>query len=518
MQKMDCESDSEKLKMWAAISFAVMLIVIGIPLWWKTTEVERAFLPYDEIYKLKPSVVNIQMKVFIHCQYPSRTNALIGDLKNMLMTDIYDLVYTPFKINNEIETYLDIENDERLNNVTYGNILLVEVHHLPQRYKVLVSNKRIIYFTPETSNHLIVEVMRDWHLRESDLKTKIKSIIVPQSVQESENLDSLRAALNYDMVFTIINSNPENVKLVWDISTDIKRYIKPLLDQISAVSLHSLKSQWLYFIDFGVLPEKNSNGYTLPLSQLPHIITPLEKKLGSGISKNPCVHLILYTSSCDQSPLSFVSPTGRLVNSMISPQWGGVQIINPSQRNCKEGEELKVDSKKIMAVFVSQIHTLLGIQDNNKRNPLVGLFNSTGGTLRDWELDKLYRIRTVEQITSASLTLQSLSKLLGEISNIVINEDVASSINDAIKYVKLASNSLGNSKLDEALNYSRVAYQAAETAFSDPSLLALLYFPDDQKYAVYIPLFLPIMIPVLMSLKKIQMWVFYGTTKVNVIS
>lgn len=29
-----------------------------------------------------------------------------------------------------------------------------------------------------------------------------------------------------------------------------------------------------------------------------------------------------------------------------------------------------------------------------------------GPLLRSWELDSLYRIRTVEQITSASLTLQ----------------------------------------------------------------------------------------------------------------
>lgn len=43
----------------------------------------------------------------------------------------------------------------------------------------------------------------------------------------------------------------------------------------------------------------------------------------------------------------------------------------------------------------------------------------------------------------------------------------------------------------------------SERAFFDPSLLHLLYFPDDQKFAIYIPLFLPMAVPILHSLAKI---------------
>lgn len=76
---------------------------------------------------------------------------------------------------------------------------------------------------------------------------------------------------------------------------------------------------------------------------------------------------------------------------------------------------------------------------------------------------------------------QSLSKLLGEISNIVINEEVARCITSAVNSVRKATLMLKVGELDEAMDYSRKAYSAAETAFSDPSLLSLLYFPDDQK-------------------------------------
>ncbi|KAL1138950.1 hypothetical protein AAG570_009012 [Ranatra chinensis] len=160
-----------------------------------------------------------------------------------------------------------------------------------------------------------------------------------------------------------------------------------------------------------------------------------------------------------------------------------------------------------MAVFVSQFHELLGITHSGNLTPEAGMLKKRDGALlRSWELDLLYRMRTVEQITLASLTLQSLSKLLGEISNIVISEEVADCVTTAVQSVEEAVEQLKVGRIKEALLAARRAHATAETAFGNPSLLALLYFPDDQKYAVYIPLFLPIMIPVLMSLKNIYKW------------
>lgn len=71
--------------MWAAISFAVMLIVIGIPLWWKTTEVHRATLPYDEIHRLDPLSVNIGMTIYVYSEFPTRTNFIMQSLEDILI-------------------------------------------------------------------------------------------------------------------------------------------------------------------------------------------------------------------------------------------------------------------------------------------------------------------------------------------------------------------------------------------------------------------------------------------------
>lgn len=105
-----------------------------------------------------------------------------------------------------------------------------------------------------------------------------------------------------------------------------------------------------------------------------------------------------------------------------------------------------------------------------------------GHKLRDWELDTILRIRTIEQLTSAKLTLQSLAQLLNEINNIVITEVVGQRIKDALRYVQNSAQELKNGRLKHGFVLSKKAFVVAEAAFSDPSLLALPHFPEDQKW------------------------------------
>lgn len=75
-------------------------------------------------------------------------------------------------------------------------------------------------------------------------------------------------------------------------------------------------------------------------------------------------------------------------------------------------------------------------------------------------------------------------------------------VSSAVTSLQAAVAELEAGNLAFALQYSREAILASERAFFDPSLLHLLYFPDDQKFAIYIPLFLPMCVPILLSLLK----------------
>jgi phosphatidylinositol glycan class S len=51
------------------------------------------------------------------------------------------------------------------------------------------------------------------------------------------------------------------------------------------------------------------------------------------------------------------------------------------------------------------------------------------------------------------------------------------------------------------------AQQLANLAYFDPSLLPLLYFPEEHKYAVYTPLFGPVSVPLVVGLiRELKEW------------
>lgn len=190
---------------------------------------------------------------------------------------------------------------------------------------------------------------------------------------------------------------------------------------------------------------------------------------------------------------------------MMSARWGGVQFLNADQLSCSnESVSFVPNDLSIMSPIVTQFHALIGVPDMSKHVSLISLKSST---LRTWQLDSIYRLKIIEQYTNARITLTSLSRLLGEISNIVIIEEVGKAVTESVEAATKVLENLKKGKLEIALEYSKIAFKTSEFAFTHPSLLALLYFPDDQKYAVYIPLFLPVMIPVLMSLKGVKKWI-----------
>lgn len=298
-------------------------------------------------------------------------------------------------------------------------------------------------------------------------------------------------SLEYDILISVVNPNPENLDLVLD-AKQVGDAMEPFFTNISSVATFTVKSQWLYLIDIGVSPKKMDNGFLISEEQLPHIITPLEKNLWSHISPRPCLNLVLYVPPCSSSPLNIYKKVGKefiksASNAMLSPNWGGIYIVNPTIEDCKNGR-FQPELDNIVSTFITQLKMMFNLKDSRNHD----------------DIKKLYKRKASNMIESSKRTLKSLAQLLSEINSIVISDEVAQKIKISLESVENAELYLKAEEIDLALKFAKVAFNNSEKAFGDPSLLALLYFPDDQKYAVYIPLFLPIMIPVLMSILSIR--------------
>lgn len=525
----DSEDDKDAYRIFAAVAYAVVLIVIGLPLWWKTTEVYRVSLPYSRIAALDNLDVTLGMNISISTLDAARGDKLVADLNNIFKTSkFFQLTFIALPLDKKdlasVHSVEDLENAPFQPRKT-GELLLLEVPGLSRftANHVLVGLKRTVYFSSETTAVKLSEVLESWLLQEESLSQTVAAMTAPtETDQDHSGRRRMPAAEEYDVMITVVNPEPEKLQLNWDIPETVQVYLEPLLHELTPIARYTVKSQWLYFVTLNVQPKlvTDSSGYghqhyALAEDILPQIITPLEKKLASHVSRNPCLNFVVYVPPCEAAPLHIYRRQGVRVkggvDAFLSPRWGGIVIHNPSSLICHNTsvhpKEYSPDTAAVMGVFLAQLRLLMGIPELEEISradhlPLLAV------SLRHWELDSLLRVRTMEQLTSAKLTLQSLSQLLSEISNIVINDAVGDSIYQAVDHVERAAKLLKIGQLDRAFNDSKEAFLSAEAAFTDPSLLALLYFPDDQKYAVYIPLFLPVMIPVIMSLKNIHAWFF----------
>ena len=111
----------------------------------------------------------------------------------------------------------------------------------------------------------------------------------------------------------------------------------------------------------------------------------------------------------------------------------------------------------------------------------------------------------VDATVSATVTMRALSTLLVNIPTIPIYDHVADKVYAAADKCtdvrrRLVDDSANTQSLIDALQSALSAQSLADLAYTDASLVSMLYFPDDQKHAIYIPLFLPVCLPVAFAL------------------
>ncbi|XP_011495215.1 PREDICTED: GPI transamidase component PIG-S [Ceratosolen solmsi marchali] len=521
----------QKCRIYASISFAVLLLGVGLPLWWETTAVPRVAIPYVGIRALDDLELHIHVRFLLGCLDTKNSQQLADELMQRLMdarfADIYRISLSHFGTTNtsiaRAKTLDDLNKAAAGFQLNHGDILVLEAPAGLGENLIHVTSGRSIYFAQNTDSAKIAQVLCQWIYRDAALTLTKNALTEPTEYSlDVVNRRRFPVSSNYDVLLTVVNPEPELLQVDRNFSHIAQDYIDPFLEELSIIADFSIKSQWLYFLPLGVKPKEvpanNKFGRYFALSEdiLPQVITPLEKKLASQVSLYPTINLVAYMVPCKSAPLHIFSRNGRRVNEKLdlepfhSPRWGGIVLINPSAEFCKQAKANKIFKPPVnitTKVFLTHLRLLLGIPDKEEISR-TSMAELSGLKPRDWEVDDLLRMRSVEQLTSAKLTLQSLARLLREISNIVITETVGGRIMRALELIELSAKLLNEGDLKGGFLASKEAFVMSEAAFTDPSLLALLYFPDDQKYAVYIPLFLPIMIPVLFSLKNIKNYLF----------
>jgi phosphatidylinositol glycan class S len=227
--------------------------------------------------------------------------------------------------------------------------------------------------------------------------------------------------------------------------------------------------------------------WTLRDEDLSGFINAAEWPLGPSIGDGPTLNFILYVPEENKVPLVVKSSHA---SSWLIPQWGGVTILNspPSGANSRSSVLPKEAIEPSLLTFSHQLLSLLGAPDTPPSFPL--------------QLKSLTRVQAASLLLSASSTMGSLARLTVSLPSIPIPENVALGVDQVLLHLRETCSDLRDGRFDGALEHARIAEREAEKAFFEKSMVGQVYFPDEHKVAVYLPLLGPIGVPLLMSLLK----------------
>lgn len=302
---------------------------------------------------------------------------------------------------------------------------------------------------------------------------------------------SFKYAETYHLTFSLFTPGADPSS--WDIEAALQEYMAPLLDAFSTISNFSVDTQVQLYASFSPttpLPEydESEGAWTLKKEDLSAFINAAEWPLSPSIGSGPTINFVVYVPSPSQSPLVVAESHAT---SWLIPQWGGVMILNqpPSQPYPENPVHLPKESlRPALSTFSHQLLTLIGVPKTPSSLPL--------------RLQTLSRIRSASLLLSASSTMGSLARLTQSLPSIPIPITVAESVSATLSHLSAACSLLRDGRFVDALASARVAEAEAERSFFEKSMVGQVYFPDEHKVAVYLPLLGPIGVPLVMCLVK----------------
>lgn len=77
---------AENYRLYASVSFILIILVLGLPMWWKTTEIYRVQLPYSEIESLTQVEIAARSTVYLYTRDVERSLLLQSELEDAYKT------------------------------------------------------------------------------------------------------------------------------------------------------------------------------------------------------------------------------------------------------------------------------------------------------------------------------------------------------------------------------------------------------------------------------------------------
>lgn len=463
--------------------YSIIVIVLGTPLWWYTTDTYRAALPHSQITGLTEYKTLFSIPVGV-CFDPTevqhgRVEQIIISLKPFLLSRAFNQGRVIYDI--------DLSIAKKCGEQSFSILFTNDVVR-PSKAEISPQGLKISF---DKIERMIADVAEDIlnYVELTQLQNHILALDDPTLhpiLQDVRN--AMAVATSYNILVSVVNPDPAAIKLDYNLVEGTKQYLEPFITELGSIAEVTYQTQVMRYVKLPHKPVKSGDVYFISENNLPHLINPIESKLGTSTTND--INLIIYLMEGKYSPLVIKTKDGDMkeLPSFLSPQFGAVLLYDTSNKTT-------IDHSTTFNVLLPQLKQLLGLKSTNSADisPQEKFFMESRATLT-------HILKSID-------TLNSLIRLVDSIPNMVIGDHIAGQIASSVEGINKAQTALSEGKLSEALHQASLARNAAEKSFSDPSILALLYFPDDQKFAIYIPLFLPVGLPLIVAyLEILKRW------------
>jgi phosphatidylinositol glycan class S len=487
------EKDADiRRRSWVVLSFWLVVLCLGVPIWWRTTEIYRATLPIDEMLSwsegkacrpvfplqisLQAPFLSVDEAFALSDEFQSTLDDLNeysghhlrlqvvstaeGPTVPRFSTDANDIALTirltPSK--DGLSAHLDPHTP--LLDITYPSDAPPVDRWRSRPVAAFVADEVRSIFSEEQT--IIASLLSS--TREARLPDKDAAALVDRITR------SLRYAPTYHLTFSLFTAGATPNS--WDIDSAISQYVRPVLDLLSPIHNFTIDTQVQLYATPGAQAD------VLTTDDLSSFINAAEWPLSPSIGGDLTTNFVIFVG--DQTIGLGESGTEGTSQSWLIPQWGAVYILPPPDQapTTLSSEHLK----QPMLTFTGHLLTLLGAPQT---------------TTLPLRLSTLSRIRSADVLLRASSTLGALARLVTALRSISVPSSVADGVTKSLAHLQLACQTLGG---PDGLRHGRIAEHEAERAFFEKSMVGQLYFPEEHKIAVYLPLLGPVGVPLVIGL------------------
>lgn len=372
---------SLKTRRYIIVLFAATLALLGVPMWYATTSIYRASLPYDqmEYYDNAQNLYGeLQVKVTVGMENKKLVSAVQSEVNSRLSTGNFAIDIVPGCLK--------------------GHACIKDAGTGAGR-EVLISTQD----PTQIANYLVNDIYGEERMR----------------FQQDYQVDRKVVAYSPDYHITFSLFVEDGNPVEWGIENAMNEYLVPVLSELEKkVANFTVDSQIQYYSE---LDQKDrTKGVDIST-----FVNFAEWSVNS-IHSYPSINFIIYIPKAND-PIKIQDSKS---NSFLIPQWGGIKILNLD--NSQSRTLTKEDLLPVLELFTSQLFTLLGAPSQPPKYPLL-------------QIDSLSRLTTLRALKDATNSLGSLSRLANALPTIAIPRSVSHLVESSLNHIHLALKALKSS-------------------------------------------------------------------------